>query len=68
MAEQLVLMERNGSERMNVPVEKLEEYLAAGWKEISRQTLIAPAPLDVDKVLSESAPAPAPEKSKGKRT
>jgi len=36
MAEDLVLMER-GFDSMNVPGEKVTEYLAAGWKEISRK-------------------------------
>lgn len=36
MAAELVLMER-GFDRMNVPGEKVTEYLAAGWKEISRK-------------------------------
>ena len=68
MAGQLVLMGRGFSERMNVPVEKLDEYLASGWKEISRQTLITPAPLDVEQLLGESVvPAtPAPKKGKAK--
>ena len=37
MAE-LVLMEKAGA-RMNVPADKLQEYLDGGWKEISREAL-----------------------------
>ena len=66
MAGQLVLMESPDGGRMNVPVEKLDEYLADGWKEISRQTLIVPAPLDVEKILSEPAAEPKPAHKKGK--
>ena len=68
MAGQLILMERGGSERMNVPVEKLDEYLADGWREIFRQTLITPAPLDVAQALPTPAAVepPAPAKGRGK--
>jgi hypothetical protein len=40
MAKELVLMTR-GFDRMNVPGEKVQEYLAAGWREISRKTVAA---------------------------
>lgn len=55
---ELIVMEKDGGQ-MNVPPEKLQEYLAAGWKEIER------------KPMSDSAPAPAPapaeaDKPKGK--
>jgi hypothetical protein len=68
MAGQLVLMESPDGGRMNVPVEKLDEYLAAGWKEISRQPLIVPAPLDLEQAMPEPAAEskPAPKKGKAK--
>ena len=61
--QQLVLMKR-GEATMNVPVSKVDEYLAAGWKEISRAALIVPAPLPPE-IAAELQATPAPQK-KGK--
>jgi hypothetical protein len=59
MANELVLMER-GFDSMNVPGEKVTEYLAAGWKEISRK----PREAGVEK--KPKAATPKAEKPKGK--
>lgn len=53
MAEELVLME-NGVDRMYVPAEKAQGYLAQGWVEISRK------PRDSESVAVETT---APELS-----
>ena len=62
MAEQ-VLMEKAG-ERMNVPDHRLEEFLADGWKEISRTS----AP-EADKAKSSKQKAEGKaEKTAGSKT
>lgn len=40
MSNEVALMAR-GEERMNVPTAKVQEYLAQGWKEISRTVIAA---------------------------
>lgn len=63
MAKELVLMER-GFDRMNVPGEKVQEYLAEGWKEISRKPIeAASAPKKKPAAPANSAPA----EKKGKK-
>jgi len=56
MAE-LILMTR-GFERMNVPADKLQEYLDAGWTEISRQA-VAEESTEAKKAKTESTKKPA---------
>ncbi len=62
----LVLMQSPDGGQMFVPEAKVETFLKDGWKVISRQAKIQPAPLDVEQALPEPAEAPAPE-PKGKR-
>lgn len=59
----LVLMQSPDGGQMNVPVEKLAQFLDDGWKEISRQAQIVPAPLDVETAAS---PAHLPPGAGGK--
>lgn len=59
----LVLMARN-SERMNVPVSKLDDYLAQGWREISRVEM-AESRVSTE-TREDVEPAPKAEKPKGK--
>lgn len=65
----LVLMAR-GSETMNVPTDKVQQYLDEGWKEISR----TPMPVALEVTVSAetpsgavTAPLPEVENHKGKR-
>lgn len=66
---ELVLM-AFGAWTMNVPPAKVQQYLDAGWKEISRAPMTgAPEePVSVE-TPSEAIPAPQPEEkpSRGKR-
>lgn len=55
MAEVLVMEKDAG--RMNVPAAKLQEYLDAGWKEISRTATEEPESVPV------SEPTVAPKKT-----
>ena len=58
----LVLMQAPDGGQMNVPEAKVSQYLADGWKEISRPVSVVPAPLDVELPAVVSVP----EKPKGK--
>jgi len=65
MAEFMVLMRRDGEE-MNVPAEKLQEFLDVGWVEISRQKMDegpAEAAAPVEPLPEEESEEP---KAKGK--
>jgi len=54
----LVLMVR-GNESMNVPPAKVQEYLDAGWKELSRAPMTgAPQATVSAETPSEAIPAP----------
>jgi hypothetical protein len=64
MATELVLMEC-GFDRMNVPGEKVQEYLAAGWKEFSRKPQ-KEEPEEKPATPAPVAPALAILKGKGK--
>lgn len=61
MTAELVLMER-GFDSMNVPGEKVTEYLAGGWKEISRK----PRDAGLEKKSVAVLPEPKAEKPKAK--
>jgi hypothetical protein len=65
----LVFMVR-GNESMNVPPAKVQEYLDAGWKELSRALMTGSteAPVSAE-TPSEAIPAPLTEEKsvKGKR-
>lgn len=68
MAE-LVLMQK-GEATMNVPSAKFAEYLAAGWREISRVSVesAAPAVVEVPEAdEAEDVDDAAPKKPRGKK-
>jgi len=56
---QLILLER-GAEQMNVPPEKLQQFLGEGWKEISRTDIPAEA---TNKKAGDDKPARANKKA-----
>ncbi len=57
MAE-LIVVEKDGG-RMHVPPGKLQEYLAAGWKEIARVPMTGDAPAAKAKPEAEGKKAKA---------
>ena len=57
---ELVLMTR-GSESMNVPSEKVQAYLDAGWTELSRTPLES---VSVETVAESKIVVPAPKAEK----
>jgi hypothetical protein len=69
MAKELVLMER-GFDSMNVPGEKVTDYLAAGWKEISRKPMngdAKPSLKPAARELPAPSASPTPAAPSGKR-
>ena len=61
MARLVYLMEHPSRGRMNVPQEKLQEYLDAGFVEVSRQELPDAAPKAAPKAEPKPKPQPAPK-------